>query len=166
MIYKFTAPDMLNTALIDVATGERAYNILTVLAPTSAKTETAPLASTSSSSSSSPSASFAQKKSSPLRDDSKDNLETRFTTVTNAAGSVIATINWHGRRPDITIGKEKVGALTDLFGSSTVPFMPKILAVPTRFDTEYVWNATADSLTVRTLIDLHKRHVLMISTAF
>lgn len=144
MLYKFTAPDMLNTALIDVATGERAYNILTVLAPSSAKTETeaAPLPSTSSSSS------FAKKKSSP--EDSKETeLERRFTTVTNASGAVVATIQWHGRRPDITIGEEKVGALTDLFGSSTVPFMPKVLAVPTRFDTEYVWKATADSLTVR-----------------
>ena len=33
MLLKFTAPDMLNTSLIDVATGERAYNIVTVLSP-------------------------------------------------------------------------------------------------------------------------------------
>lgn len=28
-------------------------------------------------------------------------------------------------------------------------YRPKILAIPTRFDTEYVWTATSDSLTVR-----------------
>ncbi|KAF5331126.1 hypothetical protein D9619_005370 [Psilocybe cf. subviscida] len=148
MLYKFTASDMLNTALIDVATGERAYNILTVLAPSSAKTETETGPVPSTSSSSSPSASFVNKKSSPPRSDDAKDTERRFTTVTNASGAVIASIHWHGRRPDIIIGKEKVGALTDLFGSSTVPFMPKALAVPTRFDTEYVWNATADSLTL------------------
>jgi hypothetical protein len=38
--------------------------------------------------------------------------------------------------------------LTDLIGSSTVRFLPKILAIPTRFDMEYIWTATANSLTL------------------
>jgi len=38
--------------------------------------------------------------------------------------------------------------LTNFFGSSTVRFMPKILAVPTRFDAEYIWTATSTSLTL------------------
>jgi len=55
---------------------------------------------------------------------------------------------WKGRRPEITICDEKVGGLNELFGSSSVRFMPKVLAIPTRFDTECVWIASSDSLSL------------------
>lgn len=173
MLLKFTAPDMLNTSLVDVATGERAYNIVTALSPPVEQAEESPEAPEQASSyshsvSSSSSASFL-KKSAPAMSPDELKGERRQTTITNASGDILANISWNGRRPDITIADEKVGALTDLFGSSTVRFMcvssfstflllaltlakcprPKILAIPTRFDTEYVWTATPDSLTVR-----------------
>jgi hypothetical protein len=74
--------------------------------------------------------------------------ERRRTKISNAGGNIVADIIWDGRKPDITVGDEKIGPLTDLFGSSTVRFLPKILAIPTRFDTEYIWTATAESLTL------------------
>ncbi|KAF8954613.1 hypothetical protein BDZ97DRAFT_1928056 [Flammula alnicola] len=158
MLFKFTAPDMLNTSLIDVATGERAYNILTVISsPTnpskesSDQPESSPVASSSkqrTDTATSSSAAFLKKSAPPPNPEDIKNTETRLTTITDGTGKVVANITWKGRHPDITIGTEKIGALTDLFGSSTVRFMPKILAIPTRFDTEYVWTATPDSLTL------------------
>jgi hypothetical protein len=47
----------------------------------------------------------------------------RHTAITNAAGDIVASVTWNGRRPKVILGDEKVGALTDLFGSSTVRFM-------------------------------------------
>ncbi|CAA7271469.1 unnamed protein product [Cyclocybe aegerita] len=162
MLLKFTSPDMLNTLLIDVATGERTYNITTVLDSSEQTThEQEPLTSTSSSFSSperapsdesltstvASSSPVLQKKVSSKPEETPKG-DRRQTTVTDATGNVVAEIAWNGRRPDITITDEKVGALTDLFGSSTIRFMPKILAIPTRFDTEYIWTATADTLTL------------------
>ncbi|KAF8163571.1 hypothetical protein B0H34DRAFT_857025 [Crassisporium funariophilum] len=154
MLLKFTAPDMLNTSLVDVATGSRAYDIVTVLLPNPTSTE---LLASSSKSVSSPvfasssrlSSSFGKRPvSPPVEESDATSTERRQTKITDATGNVVAEVIWKGRRPDITIGDEKIGALTDLFGSSTVRFMPKILAIPTRFDTEYIWTATPDSLTL------------------
>ena len=127
MLLKFTAPDMLNTSLIDVTTGERAYNIVTVLSPPAEKVAESPelpaqASSSSHSASSSSSASFL-KKSAPALSPEDLKGERRHTTITNASGDVLANISWNGRRPDITIADEKIGALTDLFGSTTVRFM-------------------------------------------
>ncbi|KAG6854555.1 hypothetical protein C0991_004891 [Blastosporella zonata] len=129
MLLKFTSADMFNTALIDVSTGERAYDIVTVLEPPTADKAQPPSESAESSL------------------DVTSN-ERRHTCIRDASGSSLVSISWNGRRPDISILDEKVGQLTDLFGSSTVKFMPKCLVVPTRFDTEYVWTATPDSLTL------------------
>ncbi|KAJ3517395.1 hypothetical protein NLJ89_g516 [Agrocybe chaxingu] len=162
MLLKFTSSDMLNTSLIDVATGERAYNIATALDSSEQITyEQAPLSSISSSFSSPErapsgesltstvaSSSPALQKKVSSEPEGTPKGDRRQTTVTDATGNVVAEITWNGRRPDITITDEKVGALTDLFGSSTIRFMPKILAIPTRFDTEYIWTATADTLTL------------------
>jgi len=149
----------LNTSLVDVATGECAYDVTTTLAEdsetpspeslrwpssgSSAQT-TREAQTTSKSSATIASASSAFPKQS--HDEESDPLR-RKTTITDATGTIVAEIQWKGRRPSITICDEKVGALADLFGS-TVPFLPKILAIPTRFDTEYIWTATPDSLTL------------------
>jgi hypothetical protein len=129
MLFKFTAPDMLNTSLVDVATGERAYNIVTVLSAPTAPSEdvvhpSSPLGASSSerSLSTNSSATFL-KKSAPAPNPVDLKGEQRQTTVTDAAGKVVANITWTGRRPNITIGDENIGPLTDLFGSSTVRFM-------------------------------------------
>ncbi|KAF8912066.1 hypothetical protein CPB84DRAFT_1761180 [Gymnopilus junonius] len=127
MLLKFTSPDMFNTSLINVATNQRAYDILTI-----------PLPDGDSS---------LPKKLSTLSD--PHSAERRQTILTDATGNIVANIIWNGRRPDITILDEKVGALTDLFGSSTYDScQPKILAIPTRFDTEFIWTATPESLTL------------------
>ncbi|KAG6817822.1 hypothetical protein H0H87_003230 [Tephrocybe sp. NHM501043] len=130
MLLKFTTADMFNTTLIDVSTRERAYEIVTVLDATMAEpvkqlTEVVE----------------------PLPTNASSN-EHRHTSIKDASGNVLVSISWKGRRPNITILDDEVGQLTDLFGSSTVKFMPKYLVVPTRFDTEYIWTATPDSLTL------------------
>ncbi|KAF8637385.1 hypothetical protein AX17_002882 [Amanita inopinata Kibby_2008] len=134
MLLRFATNDMLNTALVDVESGEPAYLITTVLefGPEPRSVYASALSSSASSESSS-----SHTPSFPRR---------RLTTIKDSNEKLIATLAWNGRHPDITIGGEHVGGLTDLFGSSTVRFMPKILAIPTRFDTEYIWSATSESL--------------------
>ncbi|KAF8809066.1 hypothetical protein BYT27DRAFT_7241401 [Phlegmacium glaucopus] len=147
MLLKFTAADMLNTSLIDVATGDKAYDIVTVItAPTDIPESFSSPSNAFASSSKSPSP--IQQHKEPSTPEDATRCERRRTKIRDAVGNIVADITWNGRRPDITIGDEKVGPLTDLFGSSTVRFLPKILAIPTRFDTEYIWTATADSLTL------------------
>ncbi|KDR73604.1 hypothetical protein GALMADRAFT_280755 [Galerina marginata CBS 339.88] len=162
MLLRFTSPDMLNTSLIDVVTGEQTYDIVTVLVdPTdpaeneehspSANSTSSPVASSSKPCTPTAVGSSRSSKNKRLRSsDSGEqaNAERRQTRITDATGNVVAHILWKGRRPDITICDEKVGALTDLFGSTTVRFMPKALVIPTRFDTEYIWTATPNSLTL------------------
>ncbi|PFH54123.1 hypothetical protein AMATHDRAFT_52935 [Amanita thiersii Skay4041] len=144
MLLRFTTADMLNTALLDITTGQQAYTISTVLEtglldgiePIESPSTYASVASSSNSSENDtpPSPSFSRRR--------------RRTTIKDQSQKPIASLVWNGRHPEITIGEERVGGLTDLFGSNTVRFMPKILAIPTRFDTEYIWTATADSLTL------------------
>ncbi|KAF9532176.1 hypothetical protein CPB83DRAFT_847364 [Crepidotus variabilis] len=173
MLLKFTTLDLLNTSLADVSTGEHVYDIVTVVSkePVAEEPTFVVHSSTSSSSVSSPATSACSSFSAPssntspsptmtssspafLKESSSEEeeeispTEYRRTTVTDASGALAAEINWKGRHPTIFIHDEKVGALTDLFGSTTVRFMPKILAIPTRFDTELIWTATADSLTL------------------
>ncbi|KAF9036639.1 hypothetical protein BJ165DRAFT_1504836 [Panaeolus papilionaceus] len=145
MLLKFTAPDMLNASLLDVSTGTRAYDISTVFSSPEPPSPTSP-------SSSHPEASTSSSAPKKLADkpaaDVPSDVIYRKTTVRDGEGNVVAQMHWTGRRPSITIGDEKIGGLTDLFGSTTVPFMPKVMTIPTRFDTEYIWTATADSLTL------------------
>ncbi|KAG5352340.1 hypothetical protein C0989_002722 [Termitomyces sp. Mn162] len=128
MLLKFTTADILNTVLVDVSTGEQAYDIVTVLEVSETDGE--------------------QPSGDRTLETYDASEERRHTTVKDALGTSLVSITWTGRRPDITILNEKVGQLADLFGSSTVKFMPKILVVPTRFDSEYIWTATPDSLTL------------------
>lgn len=121
MLLKFTTPDMLNTLLIDATTGRCAYEIVTAIIPPSELVEPdTPLdsSSTSGSSSSFASDSFKQQKQSPTAAP----LVQRRTTIKDLSGNILVDIKWNGRRPDIFIGKEHVGGLTDLFGSSTIRF--------------------------------------------
>ena len=126
MLLKFTAADMFNTQLVNVATGDIAYDIETVLIiPTnipesfssSTKTGSQPLSSNAFASSS--------KSVSPVQHPTLEDTsyKRRRTKIKDTVGNVVADIIWNGRKPDITIGDEKVGALTDLFGSSTVRFL-------------------------------------------
>lgn len=164
MILKFTTADMLNTDLVDAATGAPTYSIITAVDLTANDGEEDATLSP------------------PHADDKhalvseNDNLSSylppppppaRRTWVYDASGKVQLEIGWNGRRPEefILAGK-KIGGLSNLFGTSTVQFLsvstsnssatslslsifrPKILSIPTRFDTECIWTATADSLTV------------------
>ncbi|KAG6860584.1 hypothetical protein C0995_009633, partial [Termitomyces sp. Mi166 len=145
MLLKFTTADILSTALVDVSTGERAYHIVTVLEASATEGEKTSEVDASS--------------------------ERRHTSIKDVSGTSLVSISWTGRRPDITILGEKVGQLTNLFGSSTVRFMPKILVVPTRFDTEYIWTATPDSLTLfdydsETVKGTFHQNVIRISAPF
>lgn len=122
MLLKFTTADMLSTALIDVATGERAYGIETVLQP-APDPALVVLPSTSSSQPCSSFASSSYLPEKPPRLSPPPDAEHHKTTITDASGHVHAQILWTGRQPDITIHDEHVGGLTDLFGSSTIRFM-------------------------------------------
>ncbi|KAJ7343162.1 hypothetical protein DFH08DRAFT_781632 [Mycena albidolilacea] len=74
-------------------------------------------------------------------------LVRRETEIRDGAGAIVATIGWKGRSPEsITLLDESVGGLVELFASSTIQFIPKEISIPTRFDTEYLWTATPDSL--------------------
>jgi len=140
MLLRFTAPDMLNTSLTDVTTGESAYDIVTVLVDEFeeelVKQEFLCLSHSASSgrttcdpSTESPSPTMASSSPAFLKqshpDEPEDPLrnERRRTTITNSSGTVVTEILWKGRHPTITICGEEVGALTDLFGSTTVRFM-------------------------------------------
>ena len=110
MLLRFTTADMLNTALIEVASGARVYSIVTVPAESGIVSQTKEFSACTS---------CSEKFSSapPLR------CKRRRTTVMDSSGQPVASMIWNGRHPDITIGEEHVGGLTDLFGSSTVRFM-------------------------------------------
>ncbi|KAJ7272070.1 hypothetical protein B0H12DRAFT_677655 [Mycena haematopus] len=74
-------------------------------------------------------------------------LVRRHTEIRDGAGTIVATISWVGRVPEtITLLDESVGGLVDLFASSSIQFIPKEISLPTRFDTEWLWTATPDSL--------------------
>lgn len=116
MLLRFTSADMLNSSLIDVSSGQRAYNIVTGLLPPNLETKgesdpPGPLATCSSCSSQ---ASTSQ--------------ERRHTSITDASGTALVSINWIGRQPDITILDENLGGLNGLFGSSTVRFMCVVIS--------------------------------------
>ncbi|KAF8724840.1 hypothetical protein AX14_008559 [Amanita brunnescens Koide BX004] len=134
MLLRFTTADLLNTTLIDVTSSDRAYSIATVEEAVETWSDSQLKPSSSSSWSSG--------------DFSLTPRKRRRTTITDPSGHLIASLMWNGRHPDITIGEEHIGGLTNLFGSSTVRFMPKILVVPTRFDAEYIWTATSKDLTL------------------
>ena len=124
LLLKFTTADMLNTSLVDVATGDKAYGIETVLMTGpesfSSSSEVRPRSSSSNTvASSSKSLPHEQ----PPTSEDATNFERRRTKIRDAGGNIVADIRWDGRKPDITIGDEKIGALTDLFGSSTVRFL-------------------------------------------
>ena len=110
MLLRFAAADLLNTALIDVASGDRAYAISTVEESVENWSDSQPKTPSSSSSWSSDDSSTTPRKR-------------RRTTITDSAGNVVASLIWNGRHPDITVGQEHIGGLTSFFGSSTVRFM-------------------------------------------
>ncbi|RXW19627.1 hypothetical protein EST38_g6223 [Candolleomyces aberdarensis] len=148
---------MLNTSLIDVATGERAFEITTELLPELARTPSpagsevfsgtsSVVLTPSAPSSSTSSVHWARQQRDSQSSNPKECPDLRRTRISDPSGKTLVDVMWKGRHPSITICGEKIGALTALFGSSSIRFMPKVLAIPTRFDTEYVWLATADSL--------------------
>jgi RNA-binding protein PNO1 len=115
---------MFNTRLIDVASGERAYEITTVSVPSTpqkSKSSSEPL---SSSKTAAPSEEhFPVKQDSFLSVLEKQDVQYRQTEIKNALGRVVAHVQWEGRYPYITIDDKEVGGLNDLFGSSSVRFM-------------------------------------------
>lgn len=127
MLLKFTTADMLNNSLVDVATGVKAYDIVTVLMDSMNTPESfSSLSKARPQSVSSNAFASSSKSAQPKQPSTSEDItscERRRTKITDAVGNVVADIIWNGRRPDITIGDEKVGALTDLFGSSTVRFL-------------------------------------------
>lgn len=88
MLLKFTTADILNTVLVDVSTGERAYDIVTVLEEVSEIQDDRPLPDEP------PESNVLSK-------------ERRCTSIRNASGTRLVSISWTGRRPDITILDEK-----------------------------------------------------------
>ncbi|KAJ6597211.1 hypothetical protein DFH09DRAFT_114056 [Mycena vulgaris] len=70
----------------------------------------------------------------------------RRQTEIHDGGAIIGTIGWVGLVPHITLLDETVGGLVELFAANTIQIIPKEISIPTRFDTEYLWTATPDSI--------------------
>lgn len=134
MILKLTSTDLLNTSLLDVASGKCAYNIVTALCsdletdafdkPTVSSYRTSESSeSSSSNASNAPPFSPLNEFNFPSDPPISEPTEHRITQISDGEGEVVAHISWRGRHPDIFICGAKVGGLTNLFGSTTVPFM-------------------------------------------
>ncbi len=124
MLLKFTTIDMFNTSLINVASGERAYDIVTV--PVAGKPEKVASSQEPLSSSQTAAASrdFSPIKEYPtLSEEKEDGVTRRQTQIKDASGHVVVDVHWEGRHPHITIDGTEVGGLNDLFGTSSVRFM-------------------------------------------
>ncbi|KAF7778492.1 hypothetical protein Agabi119p4_2837 [Agaricus bisporus var. burnettii] len=148
MLLKFTSTDMFNTSLVDVATGKCAYEITTVPTPCKLERPLPPALFSSSKTTAVSENSLPAKQYPIVREKSEKDITYRRTQIRDASGNLAADVQWEGRHPHITIDGEEVGGLNDLFGTSTVRFLPKILAIPTKYDADYVWTATAESLTL------------------
>ncbi|KAL0574689.1 hypothetical protein V5O48_007274 [Marasmius crinis-equi] len=143
MILRLTSSDMLNTSLVDIATNQILYTVATIAEPSSPS---------SSSSITSRGESLDEQEASTDK-----TIRTTQIFLGNSTLSVPACeLHWKGRRPDITIGHEHIGPLAALFDTSSVKLLPKTLAIPTRFDSNYIWAATTTSLT---LLDDNTNHV-------
>lgn len=123
MLLRFTTTDMLNASLVDVHTGNVAYKILTSRQ------------SDPTSSSSSVSSDFVPEKkshlpSSPSSPSASEALRRTYIT-SGVDGKTLVDISWNGRRPDITIGDEKIGGLSDLFETSAAEIMFVLLSSTT-----------------------------------
>ncbi|KAG7092735.1 hypothetical protein E1B28_009063 [Marasmius oreades] len=157
MILRLTSSDMLNSSLVDISTGETIYTVITI-----------GLAS-SDASSSTHSSSLSQTEYQLTTDTTI--RKTRIYAGGSTESILLSEINWKGRRPDIKIGNEHIGTLANLFDTAHTKLLPKSLAIPTRFDSNHVWAATATSLT---LLDYNtnqpkgtfRQNVLRSSTAF
>lgn len=124
MLLKFTTTDMFNTSLINVATGERAYEITTVLVPSKSVKAAPPPEPFSSSKTAIVSEGFCPIKEYPAVPEKKETkVIHRQTQIRDASGLVAVDVHWKGRHPHITIYDEEVGGLNDLFGTSSVRFM-------------------------------------------
>ncbi|KAJ8523101.1 hypothetical protein ONZ45_g366 [Pleurotus djamor] len=133
--YQFTSTDILNTSLIDAHSGLVAYDITT--ACIDSQDSTTKLGQLSQSD---------QTESTSSRPSEPGRPSKRRTTIQDSTGATVCDISWNGRLPEITIGDELVGPLKSLFGSTGVPFRPNVLTIPSRFDPDWVWTATSDSL--------------------
>ncbi|KAJ7583004.1 hypothetical protein C8J56DRAFT_1056014 [Mycena floridula] len=129
MLLKFTSSDMLNSSLVDVA-GKETFKIVTTTEFPSA------------------SSSRLSEVQSSKEEQSPSSQKIRRTRISNRAGDVVANIVWNGRRPNITIGDENIGSVTQLFDTGSTRILPDLLSIQSRFDTEYTWTATPDSLTL------------------
>jgi len=73
----------------------------------------------------------------------------RTVLLSVSTGRELASIGWIGLQPvDIVIGAERLGGVKELFGCMGALTSPKVFGVSTRFDTEYYWLASSDSLTL------------------
>jgi hypothetical protein len=124
MLLKFTTIDMFNTLLIDVASGERAYEITTVSVHDLPRKPKLASNSFSSSQTAAPSVEFSPVKEFPSTPGKeRRNATCRQTQVKDALDNVVADVQWEGRHPHITIDGRRIGGLNDLFGTSSVRFM-------------------------------------------
>jgi hypothetical protein len=130
MLLRFTSSDILNTSLFDVATGQRAYEIITEALPEPSEASSSKSTLFSPTASIDPLPSFAASSTAASVErpepsfSHSDYPEGRHTRIVDACGNAVVTVVWKNGRPSgITIDDEIVGGLNDLFGSSAVPFM-------------------------------------------
>jgi len=74
----------------------------------------------------------------------------RRSFLLDSNGVKLASWGWTlGMQPtDIVIGREKLGGAKELFGCMGPSASPKVFGVSTRFDSEYYWLASPESLTL------------------
>lgn len=140
MLFKFSSSDVLNSGLLDASTGKLKYSIATRPHFVHVKTRYG-----------------------------TEMVPARRSFLLDSRGQKLASCGWTlGMQPtDIAIGREKLGGAKDLFGCMGPSSSPKVFGVSTRFDPDFYWLASPESLTLfdqnanRTRGQLHHSSVVV-----
>jgi len=121
----FSSSDMLNSTLVEPSTGALSYTIMTR-------------------------PHFIKGNKCEIDEPLAKPLSERRTILADSKGRRLAEIGWVGlNQPTyILIGEERLETAKELFGCMGAPMSPKVFGVSTRFDTEYYWLASPESLTL------------------
>lgn len=137
MLLRLNSSDILNTCLVDISTGQTLYKVATVVQETSQSLDedledgsrvdplniSGPCFSSSFSQECTLGKVVSSTVTATVRPRPSASVTIRRTQVHNNAGKLVAEIIWRGRRPDITIGQERIQNLSKLFNTSDAKIM-------------------------------------------